>query len=83
MLAREEKLGCRHDASLHGRHTRINTSVGRSICYFLVFYDIKIYMYYVFKSIYIIKGTLVVNFALAWRCQRGFLDQLVNFKEKD
>ena len=37
MLAREERLGCRHDASPHGRYTRINTSVGLNICYFFVF----------------------------------------------
>ena len=39
----------------HARHTRVNTSVG-SITLFFGFYDIKIYMYFVFlKFIYCIK----------------------------
>ena len=53
MLAREEWLGCRHDASPHGRHTWVNTSVGLRICYFLVWWYknlyvlcFQIYMYY-------------------------------------
>ena len=51
---------------------------------FYDFYDIKIYRYYVLKSICIIKGTLVVfDFALARRCQRGFFYQPVSFKGKD
>ena len=40
---------------------------------FFGFYDIRIYVYYVFKSICIIKGTLMVsNFVLTRRCQRRF-----------
>ena len=52
----------------HGRHTWVNTSVGTvyDIFWFSLY---KIYMYYVFKSICIIKGTLVVSdFNLARRC---------------
>ena len=61
MLARKEWLGCRHDAPPHGRYIRVNTSVGLSICYFLVFM--------ISKSICIIKGTLMVSdFVLAQHC---------------
>ena len=45
----------------HARHTRVNTSVG-SIILFSGFYNIKTYMYYVFKNLYILyKKTLVVS----------------------
>ena len=54
MIAREEWLGCRHDASpmfdILG-----STPVWAQYIYFLDFQDIKTYMYYVFKSIRIIK----------------------------
>ena len=54
ILAREEWLGCRHDASpmldIPG-----STPVWAQYIYFLDFKDIKTYMYYVFKSIRIIK----------------------------
>ena len=50
---------------------------------FSSFYDIKIYIYYVFKYICIIKEILVVfNFALARRCRRGFSNQPISFKRK-
>ena len=65
MLAQEEWLGCRHDTSpmvdIPG-----STPVCAPYMIFSYFHDIKIYMYYVFKSICIIKGTLVVSdFVLA------------------
>ena len=41
MLAREERLECCHDASLHGRHTWVNTSVELSIWYFLILLYLK------------------------------------------
>ena len=54
ILAREELLGCRHDASpvfiIPG-----STPVWVQYIYFLDFQDIETYMYYVFKSIRIIK----------------------------
>ena len=51
---------------IHGRHTRINTSVGTVYDIFL-FSWYKIYVYYIFKAIYIIKEILVVfHFVLAW-----------------
>ena len=62
MIAREEWLGCRHDASpmfdILG-----STSVWAPYIYILFsdFHDIKTYMYYVFKSIRIIKETLMVS----------------------
>ena len=44
----------------------------------------KIYTYYVFKCICIIKRTLVVSdFVLVQRHQRRFFDQLVTFKGND
>ena len=62
ILAREEWLGCRHDASPI-LHIPGSTSVwAQYILFFWVFFkDIKTYMYYVFKTIRIIKGTLVVS----------------------
>ena len=45
MLAREERLECCHDASLHGQHTQVNTSIGLSIQYCLVL---------IFKNLYIL-----------------------------
>ena len=55
ILAREEWLGCRHDASpmfdIPG-----STPVWASYILFSDFHDIKAYMYYIFKSIRIIKG---------------------------
>ena len=54
MIAREEWLGCRHDASsmfdILG-----STPVRAQYIYFLDFQNIKTYMYYDFKSIRIIK----------------------------
>ena len=61
MLAREERLGYCHDASSRGQHTRVNTSVGLSICYFLVLLYLKPICIMFFKCICIIKGTLVVS----------------------
>ena len=59
----------------HGRHIRVNTSMG-TVYDFFNFHDIKIYMYYAFKSICIIKRTLVVSdFALAWRCLEKVFDR--------
>ena len=59
----------------HSRHTQVNTSVG-------IVYDIfwfswyKIYMYYVFKSICIIKGTPVIfDLVLARRCSDKIFDR--------
>ena len=59
----------------YGQHTRVNTSVG-------TVYDIfwfswyKIYMYYVLKSICIIKRILVVSdFILARRCSEKVFDR--------
>ena len=58
----------------HGWHTLVNTNVG-TVMIFFGFHDTKIYMYYVFKSICIIKGTLVVsNFILAWWCSEKIFD---------
>ena len=54
ILAREEWLRCYHDTSLIGRQTWFNTSVG-TVYYIFWFHDINIYMYYVLKSICIIK----------------------------
>ena len=60
ILAREKWLGCRYDESpmfdILG-----STPVWAPYMIFFGFYDIKIYMYYVLKSICIIKGTLVVS----------------------
>ena len=57
ILAQEEWLGCRHNASpifdIPG-----STSMWTQYIYFLDFKDIKTYMYYVFKSIRIIKKCL-------------------------
>ena len=52
MLAREEWLGCRHDA--HGRHTRVNTSVG-TVYVFLIFNTKPIRIMFS-RSICIMKG---------------------------
>ena len=52
MLAREEWLRCRHVVA-HVGHTRVNTSVGSTYIIFLIFKNIKTYMYYVFKSIHV------------------------------
>ena len=66
MLAREERLGCCHDASLDGQYTWVNTSIGLSIWYFLVLLYLKPICIIFFKCICIIKGTLVVSdFVLA------------------
>ena len=52
----------------HSRHTQVNTSVD-TVYGILWFSWYKIYMYYVLKSICIIKETLVVSdFVLARRC---------------
>ena len=65
MLAREEWLRCRHDTSSMLDIPR-STLVWAPYMIFFDFHDIKIYMYYVLKSICIIKGTLVVfDFILA------------------
>ena len=66
-------LGCRHDASpmfdIPG-----STPVWTPYMIFFGFYDIKIYMYCVLKSICFIKGTLVVSdFVLPDNVQRRFL----------
>ena len=42
MLAQEERLRCYHDASSHGQHTQVNTSVGISIQYFLILLYLKL-----------------------------------------
>ena len=62
MLAREEWLGCRHDA--HGRHTRVNTSVG-TVYVFLIF-NTK-YIRIIFSKIYIYyeRTLMVPEFVLA------------------
>ena len=74
MLAREEWLGCRHDASPMFDILR-STPVWASYMTFSGFHDIKIYMYYVLKSICIIKGTLMVSdFVLARRCSEKVFD---------
>ena len=75
MLAREEWLECRHDASpifdLPGL-----TPMWAPYMIFSDFHDIKIYMYYVLKSICIIKGTLVVSvFVLARWCSEKVFDR--------
>ena len=44
----------------HVRHTRVNINVGSIYILFSDFHNIKTYMYYIFKSIRIIKRTLVV-----------------------
>ena len=54
ILAWEEWLGCRHDASAMFGIPRL-TPVWAQYIYFLDFKNIKTYMYYVFKSICIIK----------------------------
>ena len=68
MLARKEWLECRHDTSsmvdILG-----STPVWEPHMIIFGFHDIKIYMYYVLKTIYIIKETLEVSdFVLARRC---------------
>ena len=60
MLTREKGLECRHDASLMFDILG-STPVWAPYMIFLDFHDIKVYMYYVLKSIGIIKGTLVVS----------------------
>ena len=55
MLSRKERLGCRHDASPHGQHTQVNTSVRLSIWYFLVLLYLKPIHIMFFKGICIIK----------------------------
>ena len=59
-LAREEWLGCLHDTSpmvdIPG-----STPVWAQYTMFFGFHDIKIYMYYVLKSIRILNRTLVVS----------------------
>ena len=67
MLAQKEWLECHHDTSsmvdIPG-----STLVWALYMIFFGFHDIKIYMYYVFKSICIIKRILVVsNFILVWQ----------------
>ena len=58
---------------IHDRHTRVNTSVGTVYDIFFCFHDIKIYMYYILKSICIIKETLVdCDIVLAWRRSEKF-----------
>ena len=54
MIAREEWLECRHDASPMFDIPR-STPVWAQYIYFLDFKDMKTYMYYAFKSIHIIK----------------------------
>ena len=51
MVAREEWLGCQHDA-LPMFDIPESTPVWAQCIYFLDFKNIKTYMYYVFKSIY-------------------------------
>ena len=69
MLAQKERLECCHDTSLHGQHTRVNTSVGLSIWYFLILLYLKLIRIIFFKCICIIKEMLVVvDFVLAQRC---------------
>ena len=64
-LAQEEWLGCRHDTSPMVDIPR-STLVWAQYTIFFGFHDIKIYMYYVLKSIRIINRTLVVSdFVLA------------------
>ena len=75
ILAREKWLGCCHDASpmfdIPG-----STPVWAPYMIFSGFYDIKIYMYYVLKSICIIKGILVVsNFVLTLQCSEKVFDR--------
>ena len=66
----------------HGRHTRVNTSVGTIYCIFW-FSWYKIYIYYVLKSIFIIKRTLVVSdFVLARRCLEKVFDCLRVLNER-
>ena len=60
MLAREEWLEYRHDTSLMVIIPE-STPMWALYMIFFCFHDIKIYMYYIFKSICIIKGTLVLS----------------------
>ena len=62
-LAREEWLGCRHDTAPMVDIPR-STSVWAQYMIFFGFHDIKIYMYYVLKSIFIIKK----NTSGLWLC---------------
>ena len=73
-LAREEWLGCRHDTSpmvdILG-----STPMWAQYTIFSGFHDIKIYMYYVLKSIRIINRILVVSdLVLARRCSKKVFD---------
>ena len=82
MLAQEEWLRCNYDASpmfdIPG-----STPVWAPYMIFYSFYDIKIYMYYVFKSICIIKRTLVVfDFILARRYSEKVFDRLWVLKKR-
>ena len=52
MLTREKRLRCRHNASPNSQHTRVNTSVGLSIWYFLVLWYLKS-IYIIFTNVYI------------------------------
>ena len=74
MLAWEEWLGCHYDTSPMVDIPR-STLVWAPYMIFSCFHDIKIYMYYVFKSICIIKRTLVVSdFVLAWQYSKKVFD---------
>ena len=80
-LAQEEWLGCRHDTSPMVDIPR-STLVWAQYTIFFGFHDIKIYMYYVLKSIRIINRTLVVSdFVLAWRCSEKVFNRLWVLKE--
>ena len=75
ILAREEWLGYRHDASpmfdIPG-----STPVWAQYIYFLDFKNIKTYMYYVLKIYSIMKEALVVfSTVLARRCLENIFDR--------
>ena len=75
MLAREEWLGSHHDTSPMVDILE-STLVWAPYMIFFGLHDIKIYMYYVFKSICIIKGTLVVSdFVLTRQCSKKVFDR--------
>ena len=52
LIAQEEWLGCRHNVA-HEGHTRVNTSVGSMN--FSVLYIKLMYMYNVFKNLYVVQ----------------------------
>ena len=75
MVAQEEWLGCRHDASPMFDIPR-STPVWAQCMVFFNFINIKVYMYYVLKTYMFMKKTLAVSdIVLARRCSENVFDR--------